>query len=54
MMFETLLRQQGVALESLMINQPTENSKLMDEARAELNAAIDKAIQASKQTANNA
>lgn len=51
MMFETLLRQQATAIESLMANQPTTEQHMMDDARSELRAAIEKAIQASKHTA---
>jgi hypothetical protein len=45
-MFNQILNQQGAALESLMARQSTSNPHLMDEARAELKSAINKAIRA--------
>jgi len=47
-MFEEILRQQAKALEAMMLNQPANDSRLMDEARSDLQSAIDKAIKASK------
>lgn len=46
--FEAIVNTQGQALERLFAQQPTNNPTLMSEARADLESAIIKAIQASK------
>ena len=45
-MFQTIMQQQGQALENLMAKQPTQNPHLMNEARADLQSAISKAVRA--------
>lgn len=47
-MFKSIMQQQGEALESMMAKQPAKNPHLMDEARADLQSAISKAIKASE------
>lgn len=51
--FESILRVQGNALESLMSNRPTADQKMMADAQVKLREAIELAIQASKNTASN-
>lgn len=48
--FESILKVQGNALESLMSQQATADQKMMDDAQVKLREAIELAIQASKNT----